>query len=390
MDLDSVLKYLKNNLLIKALLIIILFISLLFILKPLTYDNYPDFGVYYHSVETFSDDGNPYNYLGEGFGAFLYPPPALLLFLPFTLAPFLIAGKIFTLISILCLFASVLLLLKIIKVRPFSNLGMFFLILTFNFFPAKFTLGMGQVNNLVLLGVVLFLYFFLKKSLNISGIFLAFSVLLKISPAILLLIPLVNKKWKMLLSFAVSFFIILLVTYSIVGKELFYYFFQNTFPNLFTDTAGAYYNQSLSGFLLRQFDNPAAFKVIRVVLGLVVMALPLFLISQFNLSKRGTTLLSVSVLIVVSLILAGTSWQHHFVWLLIPLLLTFDHIKKSNMKLRYYFVLGVIYFLVALNLKDPDSIPYLLQSHVFFGTLILYLLDIIFLIKSSNHPTYSN
>jgi len=50
----------------------------------------------------------------------------------------------------------------------------------FNFFPVKFTLGMGQINNVVLLMVTLFIYFHVKKRELLSGLFLAITIALNL------------------------------------------------------------------------------------------------------------------------------------------------------------------------------------------------------------------
>ncbi|OGM08772.1 hypothetical protein A2Z67_01845 [Candidatus Woesebacteria bacterium RBG_13_36_22] len=384
MDLSLKPKIIKNGILIRLVLIVILVLSSLFILKPLTYNNYPDFGSYYYSTKNLTEGRNPYFDLGNRFGFFLYPPPVLFLFLPLTLISYSVAGKIFTAISIFCFLLSIYLLLKIINIKPFSNLGMFLSILAFNFFPAKFTLGMGQINNIVLLGVILFIYFSLNKEWIYSGIFLALASLLKVWPVILLTVPLINSRWKILSSFAAVLAFVFMITYPILGKDVYYYFFLVTLPSLFTNTAGTYYNQSLSGFLLRQINNPATFKAIRDILDLMILSATLYLTMKFSQIKNNIMLLNVSVLITLSLILTSTSWQHHFVWLLVPLFLTFSYIRKNKMNLKYYFALGVSYVLVALNLKNPSSIPVLFQSHVFFGAFLLYIFDIRLLMKRIN------
>jgi hypothetical protein len=268
-ELGSANKIFNNNFLVKTLLIVVLFISFLFILKPLTYDYYPDFSAYYYAAKTLLSGGNPYIDLGKGFGIFLYPPPTLLFFLPFSILSFPLAGKIFTAFSILSLLASVYLLLRIIKVKPFSNLGIFLLILTFNFFPAKFTLGMGQINNFVLLATVLFIYFYYRKNWNLAGAFLAVSTLLKISPAILLFVPLVQKNKKVLKAFTGGTLIILLMSYL-----------------LFNNVAGDYYNQSLAGFLIRELKDPYLFGITRTLTVILFLSLTLFVISKFKQRKR--------------------------------------------------------------------------------------------------------
>lgn len=375
--------YRYNKQPIRVLLIASLLFSFIFIIKPLSYEIYPDFRSYYFGAKNLTESINPYADSGNVFGVFLYPPPTLFLFLPLTFLSLFIAGKLFTVLSILCFLTSVYLLLKIIKVKPGSNLGMFLLLLTFNFFPEKFTLGMGQINNFVLLSVVFFIFFYLKEKQIISGVFLAIAVLIKISPIILLLVPLMQKKWKIIFSFFIFIWIILLLSYLIIGREIFFYFFNVTLPNLFTNSAGGYYNQSLSGFLNRGIGITSPFSHMEIIIKGFLLLLTLYYFYKFNRMRRDLLFLSISLLISLGLILTNNSWQHHFVWLLVPLYLTFSLIRNKKMKFNFYIILGFGFFLVALNLKSPNFFPVLLQSHVFYGAIILYFLNL-YLLSNEN------
>lgn len=379
----------KYNSLIRLLLIILLISSFFLILKPLTYDYYPDFSYYYYATETLLNGGNPYietittTKLPILPLLFAYPPQAFFLFLPFSFTSYAVAGKLFTLMSIVCFMLSIILLFRIVKLKPFSNLGIFFVILSFNFFPAKFTLGMGQVNNFVLLAVVLFLYFLFGKRYVLSGILLTIAALIKVTPVVLFIYLIYHNKWKVLFSAAVSLLVISSITYFCVGHEVFFHFFLVTLPKLINNLPYDYYNQSLSGFILRSVDSISIQNLLRLIITLSLTAFSLLLLWIYR-NKSKANLIGINILIILSLLLSSYSWQHHFVWLIVPLFLTFSYIKNNELELWYYIILGISYFLSAINLKNPLIVSVLFRSHLFFGGFFLYILNIHLLMRNNN------
>jgi hypothetical protein len=49
-------------------------------------------------------------------------------------------------------------------------------------------------------------------------------------------------------------------------------------------------------------------------------------------------------------------------------------------------ILGLSYLLMALNLKNPTVFPILLQSHVFYGAILLYGLLMYLIVFQSDKP----
>jgi hypothetical protein len=242
---------------------------------------------------------------------------------------------------------------------------------------------MGQINNIVLLMVVLFIYFYVKKREILSGSFLAIAISLKLFPVLLIIYLIFNKRWKTLLSVILTMLAIALVTFIFIDPRIISYFSLTVLPSLLESWKADYYNQSLSAFLIRDLGNLELANIVRAAISviLIIISLMLVWVSRKN-NKSG--LLSISLLITLSLIVNTFSWQHHFVWLLIPLLITFYHIKNNHLGKQYYLFLGLSYLLMAVNLKNPSSFPVFVQSHVFYGALLLYILDAYLLFKKTN------
>ena len=369
--------------LLKLVLAAVFILSAIIFLRVLTYEYYPDFSSYYYApIKAFNGE-NPYLGGKDFFTAFVYPPPVLLFFYPFTFLPFFIAQKVFLIISILCLLLSIGLLFRLFKLASLSILGLFFITLVLNYFPEKFTLGMGQINNVVLLMVTLFLYFYVKKKEILSGFFLTFAIALKLFPILLIIYLIFDKRWKTLLSVVLTTLVIVVFTFIFVNSWIISYFSMTVLPSLLESWKADYYNQSLSAFLIREFSSLELASIVMPAISVILIIISLMLVWVFRKNDK-SGLLSINLLITVSLIVNTFSWQHHFVWLLTPLLITFYNIKNNHLGKSYYFILGLSYVLMAVNLKNPSSFPVFLQSHVFYGALLLYILDAYLLFKKTN------
>lgn len=375
-------RQLFNRSFIKVLLVLLLVVSVVIFLKVLLLQNYPDFSSYYYGAATLKNGGNPYLGGKNFYGAFRYPPFDILFFFPFTFFPFIFSEKLFTVFSLLCFFFALFLLMKILKLSLFNSLGLILLILVTNFFPAKYTLGMGQANNIVLLAIVLFIYFLLNKKQYIAGVFLALAITLKLFPVLFILYLLIQKQWKVLWAFILTIIATLLLVYIFLNHTVTVYFFQTILPNLLGASNGDYYyNQALSGFLARETSNVALRETARIVIGGALVLWAIFTIWKKRTKSNNIVLLSLSLIIVVSLIINPFSWQHYYVWTIISLLITFWFIKDNHPNRWLYMVLFISYLLMAINLKNPLSVPAIFQSHVLYGSLLLYGLDSYLLLK---------
>jgi len=87
------------------------------------------------------------------------------------------------------------------------------------------------------------------------------------------------------------------------------------------------------------------------------------------------------LLVSLNLIVNNFSWQHHFVFMIFPFLVTLFYVQKIKINLKLLFVLSVSYLLISFNLKNPNVVPVLLQSHVFYGAILLWILQVYLILK---------
>lgn len=341
-------------------------ITLLIILKALFIDVYPDFNAYYYG----SMESNILN----------YPPFVTILFSIFSFLPLAIASKAWTILSIFFLFSSLYLLFKLFNVRFFSSIALLLSSLIFIYFPVKFTLGMGQLNLLVLIFVVLAFYFYVKGKDSYSGVCLGVSIMLKLFPVLLLLYFLLLRKYKIFLYSIIAFVSLGGISYLFIAPGINNYYWQHLF-SIFSSVPVDYYNQALSGFLARQFNDFYLRELLRVIISIFLIVFSFWVILKKVKRDFFRKTLEFGLIMTLNVFINGYAWQHHFVWLILPFLAVFFYLKNKKSNVVNYLFLGVSYLLVSVNLKDPHLVPVIFQSHVFFGSILLWLITVYLLLK---------
>lgn len=325
----------------------------------------PDFEVLWLAASDSITSSNPYlnTQIFTGVG---YPPNTLLFYLPLTIFNYMTAQNIFTIVSIISLLLIIFLIFRILNI---SNKYYFFCLIASLFsFPAKFTIGMGQ-NNFIALALLILSYFLYKqKKLVFAGIIVGLSISLKTIFVYFLLFYLFKKEWKILVySISTILFSILLIYFIRGNLDLFLYYYQNVLPPLFRfENREIYMNQGISGFVSRLFVDLSIRKLLTTVISLI-----LILYNAFIIFKRKNIDLVFSLIIITLLLIDSLAWQHHFVWLIFP----FITLIKYSDNLKDKLIVLISYFLISLNI--PESV--FLQDNVFWGTLILYGLNLKYL-----------
>jgi hypothetical protein len=263
--------------------------------------------------------------------------------------------------------------------------------LVFISFPVKFTLGMGQINLLVLWLLVISLWFIKQKKEFVSGVFLGISFAVKLFPVLLPVYFLVDsglrrndrgESKKVLLGFFISLLISVLLVLFFVPLKTSSQFITNILPSFFASWKLDYYNQALSGFIGRSFGTGSFSTSLKIIFSLILVSITFFAVLKNKQKDFLTTSLKIGTLITASLMINTFSWQHHFVWLIIPFFAAVFACLKLKKNTSYLLILFVSYFLISINFSNPKLLPIIFQSHVFFGTLVLLLLNLHLLLKN--------
>ncbi len=355
--------------------------SFLLLAKVIFNDSFPDFRSYYFNPLLSFNGINPYLANKNLFTPSTYPPFAFPLLAPLLVFPFIAAEKIWIILSIAALLSSLYLIFKLLTKKIITSENLILSSIVFLAFPTKFTLGMGQINLFIFLFLTLFIYFLSRSKIK-SSIFLGLALTLKIFPLFIPIYLIIKKQWKILFLTICFLFAALILSLIFIKPFINLYFYQNIFPTLIDSWKGDYYNQSLSGVIVRAGFDESIRSNLKIIISLILFLFG-FIPILINKQKDKLSLsLEIGIVITVNLLLNSFSWQHHFVWIFLPLLTTYFYLKKRNL-LRLMPVLGLSYILVSLNMKNSQDIPVFLQSHVFYGALLLLFLEIYLLIFQS-------
>ena len=355
---------------------ILCFVAFLVIaLRSFFVGRYPDFSVYYYGSQAFYLGANPYIQATNSFSNFVYPPFVLLFFLPFLLLSYTSAGIVFLVFSFLSLFIGVYLFLQ--AIRRFTWSGYFMMLaLCLLAFPVKFTFGMGQINLVVFFLLSMTVFFLQKKRQVVAGVFLGLSLALKLFPILLLPYFLITGKIR-IVCVALGFFLLLYgVTFFVVGADFHTLFLSSVVPGIGSSYQSDYYNQSLTGFFARLLLQAGVGGIVKNLLATSLILLT-FVVIKRSTMKNLNEIVALTSVVTLSLIVNPFSWQHHFVWLILPFIVAYYAFTKKTDKV----LLVIAYILVVWNFSAPETVPVLVRSHVLFGTILLWLLQMRFLFK---------
>lgn len=359
-------------------------LSFIWLLKVLFLGLYPDFSAYYHVSKFFLEGVNYYAHPELLSISYSYPPIDFLLFVPLTYLPFPTAEIVWTVLNICLLVVSIYFLTKIFAEKFFSRMNMLFMTLVFISFPTKFTLGMGQLNIFVLWLMVYGLWLMKKKKPYKTGLVLGAALSIKFSPIFLPFFFLMKFNKKILIGIIVAAFINILLVLLFVPISTTYYYIAKIAPDfLLSSWKLDYYNQSLAGLVGRSLGMGSVSAIVKNVISIGFIFWSFFVIYKNKKKDVLSTMLSIGIVMTLSILFNTFSWQHHFVWLIVPFYSTIFYLKKIKAKNNYYLLIIISYVLVSINFPNPNILLVILQSHVFYGGLILLLLDLYLLKKGS-------
>jgi alpha-1,2-mannosyltransferase len=332
---------------------------------------------------------------------YLYPPPSLLAFWPLAKLSLATGHAAFLVVSHLCYLGSIWLMLTRLTPLP-ANQGRrdltlaFCLVYLLCFDPALATLGIGQVNLIVLFFICLALAA-LKRGSSAWCIALPLSVaiLLKTYPVLLLPLLAFRRQFRAIALTCVFFGIFTVIAALALPWEIWTSWFRDILP------AGGYannqiaaagpWNQSINGFVTRlllkndfcpaPLAHPFLAKPVATVLALVVMGVTLFFSFRLSTTQGGRRTgvdNEISAFLLMIFLIAPLSWDHHLVYILPAAVLAISLIVNGPVRGKAAGAVAVALFLIAW--KIPFDHPVLLHgwwtlliSIKFYPVVVLWL-----------------
>lgn len=323
-----------------------------------------DFVVYFEAAKMFLAGLNPYVGLITRTFPFNYPPTSLLFLWPLGFLDFNTASILWNILSTVSILVSVWLILKLTKHFSILKFILCSLAFTVFFFPVKFNIGNGQINNFLLLFCSLALYLYQTGQKKTSAFFLALAISIKFAPAVFLLYFFIRQDYRQVKRVIGMLLALIGVSFLFIPASHQAIYFFNVLPMSFTSAAKDwYYNQSLWGFLARSFSNASFISIIFYLLSSLVVFLTWWRGRKINQLRALAAVAS------LYLILHPIALQHYFGFALIPLILIFDR--------RDWLAILISYLLLAFDIKNFAAIPKefnFLLSHDFYGIFALWVL----------------
>ena len=372
-----------KNFLLKTFLFTLLFFTFVLTIKSIykiIFTTAPDFLVLWSAAKDLFMGTNPYTDSHLIYPYFL-PPFNTVFYILCIFLSYKLAQGIFVILSLLATFSSVyFVFINIFRRGSWISFSLI-ISLTLLSFPTKFTFGMGQVNLISLFLLVLTYSFYIKERFLWAGIFLSVAIISKPVLGFLIIFFLFKRAWKVILYTLPLSIIALVIPILFGGLNIYLSWLERVVIPLLNFTGReVYYNQSLTGFIFRNISNLFLAKYLTLIFSIITLGTTLL----FCIKRKVNTNLQFSLFIISLLLIDTLSWQHHFVWLIFPFIVLVNYASKLK-KFWFWVMLITSYLLVSWNFKDPtyfSRFPIsLVLSNTFYGTVILFGLNVYLLIK---------
>ncbi|WP_421958123.1 glycosyltransferase 87 family protein [Prescottella agglutinans] len=282
-----------------------------------------DLDVYRLGGSVFADGGPLYGSMPptlSGVGLpFTYPPLAAVVFSPMSAISLEAAGVVLTVLSLVALFATLVLTLASIGVAPRTTLvwtALAAAAAALTLEPVYSTLNYGQVNILLMTFVAADCL--LKQTPWPRGMLIGFVAAVKLTPAVFVLFFLVRKDFRAVVTTGLSFVAFGALGFVLTREDSWQYWTDTLFDSGRIGGPAYPANQSITGVLARLGMDPSLRSVLWLALS--AAALVLAAVAMHRAFTAGATALALFVNGLLGLLVSPVSWSHHWVWVA-PLLL---------------------------------------------------------------------
>nr|WP_255450087.1 glycosyltransferase 87 family protein [Skermania sp. ID1734] len=325
---------------------------------------------------------------------FTYPPLAAIAFSPMSWMPLAAAGIVMTVVSIVGLFATIVLTLRSLGWLRTSQLwtAAGVLAVAFVLEPVFSTLNYGQIN--ILLMALVAADCLLERTPWPRGALIGLVAALKLTPAVFVLFFLLRKDFRAAIVTAISFAGCTLVGFALAAGDSVKYW-TSVLPDSNRIGKPAYAaNQSIIGVLARLgIDNMRTPLWILAAAGVFIIAV----VAMRRAFAAGEVSVALGVNALAGLLVSPVSWSHHWVWV-VPLLLSLTVLayRRRNAVLGAWILLGLVVFHYAphwrlahgrwngIGWPLPDQL--LAASYVWWGLGTLALLAVSASLSSRAYP----
>ena len=287
------------------------------------------------------------------------PPTISFIMLPLAFMDYSVAKSVWTVFNIIILIFAIIFVISQLKFKGIWIPITFLLFLSFQ--PLYVNFAYGQMYILILCLLSLGWYSYNSGKDSFLGFFLGLVIILKTAGIFLVVLLVLQKKWRSLIWTFLTIFFLLLITLPFVGIDSWLIYAHKVLnyssnPNL-SVTAYQSLNSSFQHFTIyNQQWNPHPiinFPALGKILITIISLLLLTLASIFTI-KSSNKNITFGLFVALGIILGPVSLDYHYILMLIPILLTLSWIQLNPNK-TLWFVLLISYLLMAVYL--PYSSP---------------------------------
>lgn len=305
-----------------------------------------DFGPVYRAVINFKLGLDIYNeHFDQVDPHYLYPPGGTLLLAPFGYLPVDAARYWFITFNAVAIVLAAYFLLRLFKFSLSSVAAPALLLAMFCTESVTNTLVFTNINGCILLGEVLFFRWLLDGRLSrewLAGIAIGLTLVIKPSLAPLLLLPLLNRQWRALVTaFAVP------VAFNAVGWLMVSdptSFLRNTVPYIFS--VRDYFNSSILGNGIYYGLPMWLILLLRIGFGLLALASLILLYVYYRKRDPMFWMLTSSGVLLIASFLVLSLGQAYYSMMLFPFLMT---VVLRNSLLRNWVAWLAIYGFMTMD-----------------------------------------
>jgi hypothetical protein len=294
--------------------------------------------------------------IGSGYGTKFspFPPPTALLLLPLTRFEPLTALRVVTGLSLLCLIASIVLLMRILCWSGLDT-AVFVLLSGYAICTA---LRFGQPYIVVSTSCVLGYYAYLNNRPSLAGICLGLFSPIKYFPVVMLIYFAFRKQWRLLVAGLATILVEASVSIGVLGWGVHREFLSSVLGNHmignlsmqdpFTAAFQSFDTLFRRLFIFDPSANPQPFIALPALqlAGLITTKALLLLaamVTLVKLARQGTasaTAASIGLLGVLTLLIAPATSSYYLVLLWLPVGLLIEYFIRARIRLCAYFILG--------------------------------------------------
>ena len=374
-------------------------------IRPLVFNaNMYDFNSYYISAYATQKGLDPYDtdtlqLLAKELGVpkvteYRYPPFNTLVFLPLSYLPYPAAVLLWRILNLALIALAVWLIWKTLSLPLSAETVLVIGLIIFTFDPLIYNLAIGQINLLILFLLTGVAYAWTRQRQILAGVLLALAASIKIAPAVLFLYFLWKRGYKLVAAGVSAMIAFAAIAFLALGEQPTRKFIGILAAFAQEDNSWIA-NQSWRGFLSRLFVGdeyvhalyPAATLERALYYAGALALVVLTAVIIYRSRDANSFHLEFAIVLIAFHLISPTSWVHHFVWMIYPLVaLAFACLDRKQLAPVIIFAIGYALLAFALDYRSDQLFRWpqaLWISTKFYGLIVLYSLNAWLLLSSA-------